>query len=151
MSRRCLFYFTVSRRCVSSLGVAAMVGRFYTTFYTTPPSASGVSTRTVDMSVGKPRARRRSAKGVAPIIRPSRFPWPRKSPRAWKRSRRCDDREEGRSANEQGERPSWKPSADGRTDVFPNAPRLRVAETKSALMKLSLSRSLFFPPCLVDS
>jgi len=79
-----------------------------------------------EKSPGTTGADRRKALPLPSIIRPSRFPWPRKSPRDWKCSRRrCDDREEGRDAraraSERGERPSWKPGADGRAFDRPSA------------------------------
>jgi len=93
-------------------------------------------------------------------VRPSRFPWPRKSPRAWKCSRQCDDRAEGRRrecanderTNERTRGETQLETRRGRTDELSIAPRLRAAETKSALMKLSPSRSRSLLSCpIVDS
>lgn len=114
-----LFSAVSRRRCILS---SPPVSDGQTTYYTSRrPLRAFPRERATQAALSAGADRRKALPRSS--VRPSRFPWPRKSPRAWKCSRQCDDRAEGRRrecanderTNERGERPSWKPGADERT------------------------------------
>lgn len=145
------FHLAVSRRCVPSPGVAAdgrailhgilyvRFGRFHENERHERRKAPG--------TVG---ADRRKALPRSSVRRVSHGRVNRRAPGNARDGATTGRKDDAEARTNKGRDPAGNPA---RTDVLPNAPRLRVAETKSALMKPSPSRSLFFStlPPVVDS